>query len=144
MRLLLTVLLMMVTASVARADQSVSGEGFVVYYSAVNTTSLSPDIASRLGVKQRSSHALLLLSPRREAPADAKNFVAAAASGTVRRLTGQRQELSWRKIDAAGQRDLVAEFEIQDGEHLNFDVSVLPEGASYPLSIKFRQQFYRD
>ena len=94
------------------------------------------------GQDRRATHALVLLSPRREAPPDQP--ISAAASGVVRRLTGQRQLLAWREVSTGSQRDLIAEFEIPDGEHLAFDISVKPEGASYPLAIRFNQQFYRD
>lgn len=141
MRPLLIVIALLGFAVSAQAEQSVRGEGFIVHWSAVNTTALTPEVAQRLGVLRRASHALVLLSPRRE---NATEPVSAAASGIVRRLTGQRQDLRWREVMAAEQRDLIAEFEIQDGERLAFDISVKPDGASYPLSIRFNRQFYRE
>lgn len=149
MRALLLVLSLLGLVTSAQADQSVRGEGFIVHWSAVNTNALTADVAQRLGVQRRASHALVVLSPRREpasaaAAEPASKPVSAAASGIVRRLTGQRQDLRWREVEAGGQRDLIAEFEIQDGEHLAFDISVKPDGASYPLSIRFSRQFYRD
>jgi hypothetical protein len=123
----------------------VTGGDVVVHYSAINTTALAAPVAQRLGVKPRGSHALILLGPRRTgADASARESVQAVASGTVRRLTGQRQTLNFRSVDTGSGRDLIAEFEIQDGETLAFDVGVLPQGASYPLVIRFQQQFYRD
>lgn len=144
MRTIWACLLMMVMSSAvvpAWAQQSVTGGGVTVHYSAINTTSLPADAARRLGITPRKSHALLLLSPRRE---DASpGSLGARASGHVRRLTGQRQDLVFRSVDTDGQRDLIAEFEIQDGERLAFDLSVLPEGVNAPLSLRFQQQFYR-
>lgn len=141
MRALLLVLSLFGFAAAAQAEQNVRGEGFVVHWAAVNTTALTAEVAQRLGVQRRASHALVVLSPRRESSSEP---VSAAASGIVRRLTGQRQDLRWREVAAGEQRDLVAEFEIQDGEQLAFDVSVKPDGASYPLSIRFNRQFYRE
>ena len=131
-------------STVVLADQSVRAEGVVVHYSAITTTALSNEAALKLGVQRRASHALVLLSPRRDPQLKDATPLAAQASGVVRRLTGQRQNLSWRTVRVEKQPDLIAEFEIQDGEHLNFDLSVLPEGVSAPLVIRFRQQFYRE
>lgn len=141
MRCLLAGLVLLMFSVGVGAEQDVRGEGFVVHYSAINTNALPPDVAERLGVKRRASHALILLSPRREASDEP---AAAVASGTVRRLTGQRQDLAWRAVASGAQQDLIAEFEILDGERLAFDISVKPEGASYPLVVRFNQQFYRE
>lgn len=142
MRGLLATLVLLLASSLAQAEQSVRGEGFVVHWSAMNTSALTPETAAQLSVQRRASHALVLLSPRRDP--DSAEPLGAVASGVVRRLTGQRQLLSWREIRVGTQTDLIAEFEIPDGEQLAFDLSVKPDGASYPLGIRFNQQFYRE
>lgn len=140
--LLLGLVLWAGVSTAARADQSVTAPGAVVHYSAINTTALSPESALKLGVQRRASHAVVILSPR-HVP-QAQTVLNARASGVVRRLTGQRQNLSWRTVQVENQADLISEFEIQDGEYLNFDLSVLPDGLAAPLVIRFRQQFYRE
>ena len=131
-------------STAVKAEQNVRAEGVVVHYSAINTTALSNEAALKLGVQRRASHAVVMLSPRRDPQVKDAAPLEARASGIVRRLTGQRQNLSWRTVQVENQPDLIAEFEIQDGEHLNFDLSVLPEGVAAPLAIRFRQQFYRE
>ncbi len=127
------------------AADTIREQGYLLHYSATNTLSLTEDVAHQFGIQRRKSHAILLLSPRAENVREESSLpVHALASGTVRRLTGQRQTLQWREIEIDGQFDLVAEFEIQNGEKLAFDVSVKPEGAVRPISIRFLQQFYRD
>lgn len=129
-------------AFAAAAQSSVQGrDGVVVHYGTLNTNSLAAPVARRLGVQPRSSHALITLSPR-DASGEA---LRATASGSVRRLTGQRQTLNFRVVENDGQpEDLIAEFEIQNGEHLNFEIEVDTAGSPYPVEIRFRQQFYRD
>ncbi|MGQ0529399.1 MAG: DUF4426 domain-containing protein [Panacagrimonas sp.] len=139
---LLGILLWAGLSAAAQADQSVTAPGVVVHYSAINTTALSPEAALKLGVQRRASHAVVILSPR-HVP-QAADALDARASGVVRRLTGQRQNLAWRTVQVENQADLISEFEIQDGEYLNFDLSVLPDGLAAPLVVRFRQQFYRD
>ncbi len=124
---------------------TVTEQGLLVHYSAINSNSLGEDVARQYGIERRKSHAIILLSPRRQMDSAIQGkAISAVASGVVRRLTGQRQTLRWRTIEVSGQQDLIAEFEIQNGEKLNFDISVKPAGAAYPLQIRFLQQFYRE
>ncbi len=145
MNRLLVLIVGLLLSLFARAADTIQEQGYLLHYSAINTLSLTEDIARQFGIKRRKSHAIFLLSPRAQNALEAgSDPVRALASGTVRRLTGQRQTLQWREIEIDGQFDLVAEFEIQNGEKLAFDVSVKPEGAVRPISIRFLQQFYRD
>lgn len=142
-RTLLTLLLLLSPFSWAAG--TIQEQTFVIHYSAVNTGILAEDIARKFGIVQRKSHAIILISPRKKlSEGQADSSVSAIASGHVRRLTGQRQVLAWREIQVDNQFDLIAEFEIQDGEKLDFDISVKPDGAARPISIRFLQQFYRD
>lgn len=136
----LTALLALLSAWTAAAAGTVTGtDGRVVHYGSMNTDQLSAEVAQRLEIRPRASHALLVLSPR-----DAQGrSVAASASGEVRRLTGQRQTLAFLTRGEPGQQDLIAEFEIQDGEHLDFEIRIRLEGEPYPLDLRFRRQFYR-
>lgn len=140
-RLLLAIVGLMLSFAANSQQQTVSGTGYVVHYAAMAEHDLSAQVAQQLGITPRGDRALVILSPRRE-PAAAP--LPATASGSVRRLTGQTQMLTWRPVDAGGQTDLIAEFEIPDGEHLVFDLNVRADGAPFPLEIHFQQQFYRD
>lgn len=135
-------ILLMSTALGARAG-TVEDEGFVVHYSATPTMALNAPVAERYGIQRRASHALLLLSTRHVVDGQPKP-VPAQALGAVRRLTGQRQALAFRAIEIEGQHDLVAEFEIPNGEQLAFDLSVLIEGAPRPIDLRFLQKLYRE
>ena len=131
---------LLLSVGAAGAAGTVTGtEGRVVHYGSMNTDQLAAEVAQRLEIRPRASHALLVLSPR---DADGHS-VAASATGEVRRLTGQRQSLAFQTRGKPGQQDLIAEFEIQDGEHLNFEIQIRLEGEPYPLELRFRRQFYR-
>lgn len=127
-------------APVSASGGSVDGPGGrVVHYGTMNTAGLTGEVAQRLQVKPDPARALIVLSPR-----DAQSHsLPAQASGHVRRLTGQRQTLQFREVGRATQRDLVAEFEILNGERLVFEVDVRLEGIASPLQIRFNQPFYR-
>ncbi len=124
--------------TVALAGGTVEDAGWQVHYSATPTTQLQPEIARRYGIEPRASHAIVLLSPRKNGTS-----VGAQAIGIARRLTGQSQQLQWRTVDVEGQQDLIAEFEILNGEQMTLDISVLVEGAPRPIEIRFLQRFYR-
>ena len=101
MNRLLVLIVGLLLSLFARAADTIQEQGYLLHYSAINTLSLTEDIARQFGIKRRKSHAIFLLSPK-------------------------------------------AQNEIQNGEKLAFDVSVKPEGAVRPISIRFLQQFYRD
>ena len=122
------------------AGGQVEDAGYVVHYSATSSMQLAPAISERYGIERRPSHAVVLLSPRDSSGQP----VAAQAIGVARRLTGQRQALEWRTLDIEGQQDLLAEFEILNGEQMALDISVLLEGAPRPIEIRFLQKFYRN
>lgn len=134
-------MLMLWTVQAIAAGGHVDGpDGRRVHYGTMNTASLDPEVAQRLQVKPDQGRALVVLSPR-----DAQGHsIAATAEGRVRRLTGQSQDLAFRESGTSGQRDLIAQFDIQNGERLVFEIDVRMEGLSYPLQIRFNQPFYRD
>ncbi|HEX4896186.1 MAG TPA: DUF4426 domain-containing protein [Solimonas sp.] len=132
-------LLVLVTAGAADAQQVVEAGGYRVNYAALNTMQLSPEIARRYGVKRRGDRALLLLNVRRDGKA-----VPASGRGTARGLTGHTEKLELRQVRVDDSYDLIAEFEILDGEFLHVEAQVLPAGGSTPIAVKFRQQYYRE
>lgn len=123
----------------APAQQVVEAGGYRVNYAAINTMQLSPEIAARYGVERAGDHALLLLNVSQDGKP-----VPASGRGSARALTGHSDKLELRQVQVDGGHDLIARFKILDGEFLLIEAQVLPVGGSTPITIRFRQQFYRD
>lgn len=142
MRVLLLCLVLMVLP--AAAEQSVSQGDYVVHYAAINSQSLTPEIAARYGVTRAADQALLVINAQqRKGPGPAR-AVRASAGGSMRDLVQEPRPLRFRGVTEDGIETLIAPFRFDDLQVLSFDVKVLPAGASAPLLVRFKQQFYRD
>ncbi|MBI2384066.1 MAG: DUF4426 domain-containing protein [Gammaproteobacteria bacterium] len=145
MRRLLSGLLLLgaLASGGARADQFVQDGEFTVHYAALATVDLAPEVARGFGIARSRHRALLTLNAQRRG-GDRTASVPATAKGTARSLLGHVQTLELRPAREGETHYVLAEFEALDQEWLNFEVAVLPEGASRPLTVKFKQQFYTD
>lgn len=139
----LIMLLMLLGSFAAAAEQFVDAGPYRVHYAAINTTALTPDIARQFGVSRTRNEILLVLNAQQQV--DGRYLpVPATATGTATTLLGHVQKLALRPVREADVHYVVASFQTLDGEFMRIDAQVLPEGANAPLTVKFRQQFYRD
>jgi hypothetical protein len=125
------------------AEQFVDDGPYRVHYAAINTTSLTPEVARQFGVSRTRNEILLVLNAQQRI--DGRYLpVPATASGTATTLLGHVQKLALRPVREADVHYVVAAFQTLDGEYMTIDAQVLPEGANAAVQVKFRQQFYRD
>lgn len=135
--------LMFVSSFGAAAEQFVDAGPYRVHYAAINTTTLTPEVARQFGVSRTRNEILLVLNAQQEIDGRYQP-VPATASGTATTLLGHMQKLALRPVREADVHYVVASFQTLDGEFMTIAADVLPEGAKAPLQVKFRQQFYRD
>ncbi|MGB0956297.1 MAG: DUF4426 domain-containing protein [Panacagrimonas sp.] len=135
---------LLLTTLTARAEQYVEQDGFRVHYAALPTTDLQPEVAKRFGVSRSSRRILLVLNAQRVLADGQTQSVAATGNGNASSLLGHVQKLRLRSEREADVHYLLAQLQALDGEYLNFDLSVTPEGTQRPIGIRFQQQFYLD
>ena len=87
---------------------------------------------------------LLVLNAQRETAPGKTTSLPATATGTVTSLIGHVQPLELRPAREGDVHYVLAQFEAVDQEILQFDLQIMPDGASKPIALKFQQQFYRD
>lgn len=139
-----TLLLIALLSLPLHAEQFVDSGEYRVHYSAISSTLLTPEVASRFGVARTRGEALLVLNAQRRG-ADGRYLpVAATATGQARSLIGQVEKLKLRATREGEVHYLLAPFQVLDGEFLTLELSVLPEAAATAIPLKFQQQFYRD
>ncbi len=131
------------TALTARAEQFVDAGDFRVHYAAIGTTSLTPEVARQFSVTRTRNEILLVLNAQQKVDGRYQP-IPATATGSATTLLGHVQKLALRPLQEGDVHYVVASFQTLDGEFMTIDAQVLPEGASKPLAVKFRQQFYRD
>ncbi|HEY1077078.1 MAG TPA: DUF4426 domain-containing protein [Fontimonas sp.] len=142
MRLLLALSLLLASA-VCRAEQYVDLGDFRVHYAAINTTQLTPDVARKFNV-QRSNRLILLVLNAQRLVGGRYESVPATASGTATTLLGHVQTLELQPIREADVHYVIASFETLEAEYMTVDARVTPAGATAPIGIRFKQQFYQD
>jgi hypothetical protein len=145
---LLRPLMLLVTAllpvQATHAEQVVRDGDYVVHYSAVRTTLLTPEVATRFNVRRSRNRALLVINAQRVGANALPDPVPATATGHVTSLLGHRQKLALQPHREGDVHYVMGTFETLDGEYLTLDVSVQPEGANAPISVRWQQQFYND
>ncbi|MDT8437649.1 MAG: DUF4426 domain-containing protein [Wenzhouxiangellaceae bacterium] len=136
----LAALLTVLFTNPALAQQSVAFGDYEVHYSSMNTSMLSPDVASAYGIQRADTQAMLnitVLDRQSDAP------LAAAITASATNLTGQRRDIELRRINDQGAIYYIGQFRIHNEETLNFRIEVVPEGHDgAPLELAFRQQYF--
>jgi hypothetical protein len=133
--------LLALVALPAIAEQSVRSGDVVVHYSAVPTTSLSPEVARHSGITRSANRALVNVAIR-QGQAGADRALPGQVQIVATNLSGQRSELRAREVREADAIYYLAEARTAGTDTLAFEIEVLPEGATAPIRIQFTQEFF--
>ncbi|MBP6627343.1 MAG: DUF4426 domain-containing protein [Arenimonas sp.] len=125
----------------AAAENSVRSGQTVVHYNAVPTTSLTPDIARQYGITRSANRALVNIAVR-EGALGADRAVPAKVTIAATNLSGQRSDLRVREVREGDAVYYLAEARIAGNDTLAFEVEATPEGATAPIRVEFRQEFF--
>jgi ferredoxin-NADP reductase len=139
---LATGVLSMLWATPARAQYSLTRGDVTVYYSAVATTSLDPEVARRYSITRSRSRALLNIVVLRTAGGTMPTPVKAGIRASVTNAERRREELTIREIRDASSISYLAEPRIADVDRLAFELAVTPEGETTPIEVRFDQTFF--
>ena len=129
--------LVLFVAGAAQAQGSLSHAGYDVHYSAVPSVSIPAQVARQYAITRSANRALLNIAVLRGGTP-----LKATVTGAATNLSGQRQELAVREVREGDAIYYLAEPRTADRETLDFDLSVTPEGATAPIAVKFRQEFF--
>ena len=139
------VLLAMMTSLPANAQQAQEFGDYVIHYSAMNTSVLTPEVAKAYGIRRSNSRGLINITVLKNAGEGSTTAVKATVSATGRNLTGQTRNVEVREIDEGdGAVYYIGEISVRNMETFDFTVEVTPEGNNNPYTVKFRQQFYTE
>lgn len=140
----LLLLCLVCLAAPAAAEQAVREGPYVIHYSAIRTTALTPEVARQFGVRRSRGWALLVLNAQIDRGGPLPEPIPATATGTVTSLLGHRQVLDLVPHQEGGVHYVLARFQTLTGEFLTLDLQVLPEGAERPIRVKWQQQFFNE
>ena len=130
-------------APLAGAQQSERFGPFELHYSVVNTTFISPEIASAYGITRGKKRAFLNLALREHTDngTQARPMLLTGRTWDLIQNTTQLEFLEVREGPAIYS---IAEFKFLDEEWRHFEVYFRPEGASETFTFKLKHQMYED
>lgn len=124
-------------------DEVFTSGPFEVRVTPFPSTFLTPELAKKYGLPRSETQAVLNLSVYDTRIEAAVKTVPAQLTGQHRNLIGQAFGLEFQTIDEGEAIYYVAPFRISDEEIMTFEIEALPEGARFPVNVRFNQKFYR-
>ncbi len=129
-------------ATGAQAEQKKVFGDYEVHYNALNSSTLTPEIAKQYGITRGGNQGLLNIAVRKNDGSATGTAVSAKISGQVRNLLSQKSNLSFKEIRESGAIYYIAVFRFDDKDTVTFDLSVEPEGAAGSVPLVFNQQMW--
>ena len=127
------------------ATESVKDFGeYVVYFNALTTDQLDPDIAAEYKIIRSNSRVLLNIVMEHSPEIGTPRIVAGRVRASARNLTGQVRNLDVRQISEGESIYYIAETSVVDSESLIFSIEATPESTTTPLVVQFKKQFFVD
>ena len=117
---------------------------YVVYFNALNTDQLSPDIAREYGIVRSKSRALLNVSIHRKVPNGMSEAVTGAVSASAINLNGQLKTMTLREVREENAIYYIGELAITDGEVLIYTIDATPSNDPSRFTVRFKKQFFVD
>jgi hypothetical protein len=130
-------------ANTALAEKSKDIGDFVVHYNALTTDFLSPETARAYDIQRSANRAMVTISVLKRNMGVPNKPVKAEIEIRATNLNQQVKPMQVREIVDQGAIYYIAEFKITDGETVDFNVEVVPEGGPRG-TVTFRQQFFAD
>ena len=115
---------------------------YVLFFNALNTDQLSPDIAREYGIVRSKSRALLNVSIHRKLDGGRTEAVTGAVSASAINLNGQLMTMTLREIREDTAIYYVGELAITDGEVLIYTIDATPSNDPSRFTVRFKKQFF--
>ncbi|OUS06539.1 hypothetical protein A9Q81_03170 [Gammaproteobacteria bacterium 42_54_T18] len=126
------------------AEQKIEDDNYIVHYSAINTTMLTPKVAKASGITRSRKRGMLNIAVQKKQKSGQIEGVLAQLNGNVSNLIGQQRTLEFNVITEGAAIYYLAEFFLDDGERLSFSVNVQPTPQYRGLKVDFDQTFFID
>ena len=127
-------------AEAAAENSAVFGD-YRVFFHAISTDEVPPDVARSVGVVRARNRALLNISVQRiEDGASVEAEVAVKAAN----LTGQLKPITMRKVEQGEAIYYLGELSVNNRETIIFDISVTPEGSEEAFEVRTKRIYHLD
>jgi hypothetical protein len=117
---------------------------YVVYFNALNTDSLTPEVAREYGIVRSKSRAMLNVSIHKKQENGQTVAVTGAVAASAINLTGQLKPMTLREIHEGEAIYYIGELAVTDAEVLIYTIDVTPSNESSRFTVRFKKQFFVD
>jgi hypothetical protein len=115
---------------------------YVLYFNALLTDQLSPDIAREYGIVRSKSRAMLNVSIHRKLAEGRTEAVTGAVSASAINLNGQLKTMTLREIREEAAIYYIGELAVSDGEVLIYTLDATPSNDPSRFTVRFKKQFF--
>ncbi len=115
---------------------------YVVYFNALSTDQLTPDIAREYGIVRSKSRAMLNVSIHRKLPSGLTEAVTGTVSASATNLNAQLETMTLREIREDTAVYYIGELGVTDGEVLIYTINATPTGNPGTFTVRFKKQFF--
>ncbi len=144
-RLLIAGLLLgLLPATPALAEQSQKFGGYEVHYNAMPTSDLAAEVAKVYKIERSQTRGLLTISVLKSNPLGGMGTpVKAKLTATAVTLPGQLLKIDMKEIQEGSAVYYIGQFRVAPPDTLKFTVEAVPQGTSNTLKTEFSQQFFK-
>lgn len=139
---LLSLILFMVPRAAA-AGQSQRYGNYIVYYSAISTDLLSPDVARAYGYLRSSHKGLVNIAIKRDGGNGVEQAVSGKVAGSAVNLSDQRVSVDFHEVKEDDAVYYLGTFPISGSDTVRFDLIVTPAGET-PHKLVFSRDYVTD
>jgi hypothetical protein len=115
---------------------------YMVYFNAISTDQLTPEIAKAYNIVRSKNRALLNVSIVKKVAGTTGQPVPGSVAALVANDTGQVKDSNLREIREGEAVYYIADFAVSNAEMLVFTVDVTPINETSRFSVRFTRTFY--
>ena len=115
---------------------------YVVYFNALRTDALTPEIAKMNNIARSANRALVNISLVKKAEGTPGTPVPGAVTVQAVNLNGQFKDLTVREVREGDAIYYIGDVSVANDETLVFTVDATPVDTTSRLSLRFQRQFY--
>ncbi|MEO8445737.1 MAG: DUF4426 domain-containing protein [Gammaproteobacteria bacterium] len=117
---------------------------YVLYFNAILTDSLTPEVARSYNIVRSPNRALVNISILKKAEGTTDVPVAGTVTAQAVNLNGQFKDLSLREVREGEAIYYIGDVAVTGDETLLITVDATPANETTPLSVRFQRQFVAD
>jgi hypothetical protein len=115
---------------------------YVLYFNAIRTDALTPEIAKKNNIARSANRALVNISISKKAAGTPGVPVSGNVTVQAVNLNGQFKDLTVREVREGDAIYYIGDVAVSNDETLVFTVDATPVNETSPLSVRFQRQFY--